>query len=87
MDADLTAKHRRVLTQIDRRAGLPKWRDVVALLVALGAVVDDDKAGSRVGVLLDGVPAVFHKPHPSPEIHKALRNDIRKYLVDTGVIT
>jgi hypothetical protein len=75
-----------VLAQIEDRSGLPKWKEVESMLVALGATVEEHE-GSRIGVVLEGVPAVFHRPHPSPEIHKAQRNTIRNYLVQTGVIT
>ena len=72
--ARLSAKHRRVLAQIDERTGLPKWKDVVAMLVALGATVDDSRSGSRVGVLLGEVTGVFHHPH-------------RNFLVQAGVLS
>lgn len=83
----MAAKHRRVLAQIADRTGLPRWKDVCALFVALGAVVDDTRSGSRVAVALHGVVAVFHAPHPDPEIHKAQRATIRKFLVDAEVIS
>ena len=42
--------------------------------------------GSRVAVAVNGVVAVFHAPHPEPEIHKAQRSSIRRFLVDAEVI-
>ena len=42
------------------------WSDVEALFVALGAEVTEGH-GSRVRVALNGVRAVFHRPHPEKE--------------------
>ncbi len=39
------------------------WQDIKSLFVALGAEVSEG-AGSRVWVTLNGVRAVFHRPHP-----------------------
>lgn len=38
------------------------WRDIEAMFVALGAEVSEGN-GSRVRVALNGVRAVFHRPH------------------------
>src|SRR5437762_7318857 len=42
------------------------WHDVESLLVALGAELTEAR-GSRVVVVLNGVKAVFHEPHPQKE--------------------
>jgi hypothetical protein len=62
-------RHRRTLAAIfDRPEGSDiEWRDIESLLVALGAEVSEGQ-GSRVRVALNGVRAVFHRPHPQKEI-------------------
>lgn len=45
------------------------WRDVEALFEALDGEVSEG-AGSRVRVALNGVRAVFHRPHPEKETDK-----------------
>jgi hypothetical protein len=86
VNAGLNAKHRATLAKIELRSGLPKWKDDEAMFEALGADVEE-RAGSRVAVVLGDTVAVFHRPHPDPEIHKPMRNSIRNFLVEAGVIT
>jgi HicA toxin of bacterial toxin-antitoxin, len=64
-------------------ANLP-WRDIEALLRALGADIEEG-AGSRVGVKLNEVRAVFHRPHPSPETRKGAVRAVRIFLRNAGV--
>jgi len=60
------------------------WRDVEALLIALGAEVSEGR-GSRVRVALHGVRAVFHRPHPRKEVSKAAVMSVRRFLETAGV--
>ena len=60
------------------------WRDVEALLVALGAEVTE-RRGSRVGVRLFGDRRVFHRPHPGPDTDKGAVASIREWLRRNGV--
>lgn len=39
------------------------WADVESMLVHFGAEVSEGR-GSRVRIVLNGVRAVFHRPHP-----------------------
>jgi len=41
--------------------------------------------GSRVRVALNGIRAVFHKPHPRKEVRKKAVRDIRSFLVEAEV--
>src|SRR5437762_12512853 len=52
------------------------WHDVESLLVALGAELTEAR-GSRVVVVLNGVKAVFHEPHPQKEIGKGMVRSMR----------
>ena len=67
----MNKRHRRTLNAIFVQpiSGNIKWRDVEALLNTLGAVISE-RAGSRVAVLLKDQIAIFHRPHPSPNMDK-----------------
>lgn len=60
------------------RSNIP-WNDVVSLFLALGAEVTSGR-GSRVRVALNGVRAVFHRPHPENVIDKGAAMSIRRFL-------
>jgi hypothetical protein len=60
------------------------WRDVEALLKALGAEVTEGN-GSRVRVHLNGISAVFHRPHPRKEIVRGAVRSVREFLEKAGV--
>ena len=60
------------------------WRDIEALLVALGAEVAEGR-GSRVRVALHGARAVFHRPHPRKECDKGAVKSVRRFLQAAGV--
>ena len=79
-------KHLRTLALIFSRpvSGSIKWRDIEALLLALGAEVSE-REGSRVGIKVFGDRRVFHRPHPSPDTDKAAVESVRKWLENNGV--
>jgi len=52
--------------------------------VALGGEVLE-RAGSRVAVVLNGVTAVFHRPHPAPTTKKGAVDAMRQFLTNAGV--
>jgi hypothetical protein len=60
------------------RSNIP-WKDVEALLIAEGAEISEG-AGSRVRIVLNGVRAVFHRPHPRKEIDKGALISMRRFL-------
>lgn len=64
--------------------GTIPWRDVEALLVAAGADVSEGR-GSRVRVSLNGVDAVFHRPHPRKETDKGAVRSLRRFLAEAGL--
>ena len=79
-------KHRRTLDAVfeqPERANIA-WRDIEALVVALGGEVSEE-SGSRVRVALNGVRAVFHRPHPRKEANKATVRSVRRFLETAGV--
>ena len=80
-------KHQKTLDAIFEqplRANIP-WRDIEALFVALGSEVSEGR-GSRVRVALNGVRAVFHRPHPEKETDKGALRSVRRFLVEAGVV-
>lgn len=81
------SKHRRLLIAIfddPVRADIA-WRDVEALLLAAGAEISEG-AGSRVRIALNGVRAVFHRPHPQKETDKGAIKSLRRFLIEAGVV-
>ncbi|MGE0199618.1 MAG: type II toxin-antitoxin system HicA family toxin [Candidatus Melainabacteria bacterium] len=60
------------------------WTEIEALLVALGAEVSEGQ-GSRVRVALQGVRAVFHRPHPQKETDKGAVRSVQRFLQEANV--
>ena len=61
------------------------WRDIEAMLLALGAEVTEGSS-SRVRIALNGVRAVFHRPHPQKETDKGAVQSMRRFLLQAGVM-
>ncbi len=55
------------------------------LLNALGAELSEGR-GSRVRIYLNGVRAVFHRPHPRKETDKGALRSMRRFLVNADVV-
>lgn len=83
----MNRKHQKTLALIFARPvpGGIKWRDIEALLLAMGAEVTE-REGSRVGVKLFADRRVFHRPHPSPDTDKGAVESLRKWLEINGVL-
>ncbi|MGH2415280.1 MAG: type II toxin-antitoxin system HicA family toxin [Microcystaceae cyanobacterium] len=60
------------------------WVEIESLLVALGAEISEGR-GSRVRMALNGVKAVFHRPHPQKETGKGAVMSMRRFLTEAGV--
>lgn len=79
-------KHRRTLEAIFEdpvRAGIA-WRDIETMLEAIDADITEG-SGSRVRIALNGVRAVFHRPHPHKETDKGAVKSMRRFLTEAGV--
>lgn len=61
------------------------WTDIESLFIALGAIVRE-KNGSRVCIALNGVKAVFHKPHPQKEVSQGAVRSVREFLKKAGIV-
>ena len=82
----MQSKHRKVLESIFAdpvRSNVP-WADVEALFTAAGGDVSEGR-GSRVRVSLNGVDAVFHRPHPAKETDKGALKSVRRFLREAGI--
>lgn len=60
------------------------WSDIEALLLALGAELSEGR-GSRVRIVLRGVRAVFHRPHPAKETDRGAVKSMRRFSEEAGV--
>jgi hypothetical protein len=83
----LNSKNQKTLKAIferPARSDIP-WSDIERLFEGLGGIVDSKRAGSRIGVSLRGVRAIFHEPHPSPATDKGAVASVRKFLLRCGI--
>ncbi|HAH45192.1 type II toxin-antitoxin system HicA family toxin [Gimesia sp.] len=82
----MKAKHKRTLQAIFEdpvKSGIP-WRDIESMLEAAGAEISEG-SGSRVRIALNGVRAVFHRPHPQKEKNKGAIKSVRRFITEAGV--
>lgn len=82
----MNAKHRKTLEMIyDNPARSDVfWSDIESLLINVGAQISEGK-GSRVRIALNGIRAVFHRPHPKRETDKGALKSMRRFLTEAGV--
>ncbi len=79
-------KHRKTLQTINHdpvRSDI-KWTNIEAMLKNYGAEISKGR-GSRVRIALNGVRAVFHRPHPQKETDKGAVKSMRRFLKEAGV--
>lgn len=82
----MNKKHRNTLNAIfssPTRANIV-WKDIESLFLALGGEVSEG-SGSRVRVALNGIRAVFHRPHPQKEAKKGAVKSVQRFLKEAGV--
>jgi len=82
----MSSKHQKTLALLfaDPIRADVNWADIIALLRHLGAEVSEG-SGSRVRIALNGIRAVFHRPHPNKETDKGALRSMRRFLVEAGV--
>jgi hypothetical protein len=82
----MNSKHRKIMELVYKNPIQANilWEDIEGLLVALGAKLSKG-SGSRVRVKLNGIRAVFHRPHPQKTTDKGAVNSLRRFLVNAGV--
>ena len=84
----MNRKHQRTLDRIiekPERSDIP-WKDIEGLLNALGGEISEGR-GSRVRIYLNGVRAVFHRPHPKRVTDKGAVSSMRRFLKEAEVIS
>jgi hypothetical protein len=60
------------------------WPDIESLLIALGGEISEG-TGSRIRIKLNGIRAVFHRPHPQKTTDKGAVNSMKRFLENAGV--
>jgi len=82
----MNAKQRKTLRDVfyDPVKSSILWSDVESLFRACGAHIEEG-SGSGVCVMLNGVVAVFHRPHPRKEADKGALKSVRRFLENAGV--
>ncbi|TKJ36362.1 MAG: hexulose-6-phosphate synthase [Planctomycetes bacterium B3_Pla] len=82
----MNRKHRKTLDRIFERPERSDitWVDIESLFDALGAEISEGR-GSRVRVYLNGVRAVFHRPHPHRETDKGAVKSVRRFLKEARI--
>lgn len=82
----MNAKHRKTLESVfsDPVNGNLPWREIEALLIALGCHVIEG-TGSSVTFEKDGLRVRFHRPHPQKEALRYRVKDARLFLEQLGI--
>ena len=82
----MNSKHRKTLGAVfdNPVKSNIQWRDIEAMLAGCGAIIEQAE-GSRVAILLNGVTAVFHRPHPQKETDKGAVKSMRRFLTEAGI--
>ena len=80
-------RHAKTLSDIFKTPPLSNvlWADCEKLLRSLGAEFSEGE-GSRVRIVLNGVRAVFHRPHPRKEIDKGALVSLKRFLENAGMV-
>ena len=67
----------------EKRANIA-WPDIEAMLLFHGAEISGCR-GSRVRIALNGVRAVFHRPHPQKETGRGAVASMQRFLVEAAI--
>ena len=60
------------------------WSVIESMLEHFGAEVTEG-SGSRVRIALNGVRAVFHRPHPRKEAGRGTVRSMQRFLTEAGL--
>ena len=77
-------RHQRTLEAILAKRGNIAWSDIEKMLIHYGAELSEG-SGSRVRIALNGVRAVFHRPHPQKETDRGAVAAMRRFLLEAGI--
>jgi hypothetical protein len=84
----MNKKNQKTLDRIiekPERSDIP-WTDIERLVIALGGEISEGR-GSRVRIYLNGVRAVFHRPHPKRVTGKGAVSSMRRFLKEAEAIS
>ena len=77
-------RHRRIIRAVFEKQRNILSSDIESMLIHPGAEVSEG-SGSRVRVALQGVRAVFHRPHPQNETDRGAVAAVRRFLIEAGI--
>ncbi len=77
-------RYRRTLEAIFEKKANILWSDIEKMLGHYGAELSEGR-GSRVRIALNGVRAVFHRPHPEKETDRGAVAAMRRFLAEAGI--
>ena len=77
-------KHQRVLAAIFEKRANIAWQDIESMLLYYGAQTSEGP-GSRVRIALNGVRAVFHRPHPQRQADRGALASVQRFLREAGI--
>lgn len=82
----MTRKHKKTLISIFEVPVKSNviWSDIEKLILHCGGELEEGN-GSRVRIYLNGVRAVFHRPHPQKETDKGALKSMKRFLTTCGV--
>ncbi len=82
----MNSAHRKTLEAIFARPTKAdiRWAEIEALIRGCGGAIQE-REGSRVALTLNGVRAIFHRPHPKPTAKKGAVDAARLFLTNAGV--
>jgi hypothetical protein len=82
----MNSTHTKTLSNIFERPTKSdiRWSEIEALVRALDGKVED-RSGSRVLLEVNGITAIFHRPHPQPTTKKGAVDAVRTFLRNAGV--
>jgi len=82
----MSRKHKKILNAIFEKPTRSDvvWKDIEKMIVFYGGDISEG-SGSRVRIYLNGVRAVFHRPHPKKETDKGALSSMKRFLLTSGV--
>ena len=67
----------------EKRANIA-WSDIESMLLYYGTEISEGR-GSRVRIALNGVRAVFHRPHPHKETVRGAVVSMQRFFTEAGI--
>ena len=68
----------------EKRANIA-WPDIESMLVHYGAEISEGRGIAACRIALNGVRAVFHRPHPQKETDRGAVAAMQRFLTEAGI--